>query len=391
MKTFVATVDLEAPAEILWGTKGYGSARLLVRSGRQPLGEVTLGLDPNAHAVPPAVLEDALADLRPVLPMPRAAADPARPPISVVVCTRDRAGPLRRCLAQLARLRYPTWEAIVVDNASRDDATREAVAATAFRYVREDTPGLDWARNRGIAEARYDIVAYVDDDAFADEHWLEGLAHGFRDPAVGAVTGLVLPAELETRSQHLFEDYGGMGKGFRPRRFSGRTLSPVQLLRAQDVGVGTNMAFRREVLERLGGFDTALDVGTPACGGGDLDMLHRVLADGGEILYEPGALVRHQHRRDDRGLETQVRNNGRSYGVYLIKRFREGRVPRRKVLWFAAWHWGRWLAGRPLRRLLRGHRLPMRLLLAELSGALGAPLAWRRTCRRDLELRQARG
>ena len=69
------------------------------------------------------------------------ATSPARPPITVVVCTRDRPELLAGCLAALARLRYPDHEVVVVDNASRDAATAQLVATTPFRYVREDRPG----------------------------------------------------------------------------------------------------------------------------------------------------------------------------------------------------------------------------------------------------------
>src|SRR5574341_2112739 len=117
------------------------------------------------------------------------------PPISIVVCSRDRAEWLQRCLASLTKLEYERFEVVVVDNASRDDATARVVAATPFRYVREERPGLDWARNRGARETRHDIIAYLDDDARADPGWLRSLAAAFADPNVSAVTGLVRPAE----------------------------------------------------------------------------------------------------------------------------------------------------------------------------------------------------
>jgi len=113
--------------------------------------------------------------------------------ITVVVCTRDRAPSLARCLASLARLDPPAAEVLVVDNAPRDGSTREAVAATPFRYVREERPGLDNARNRGIAEARGDIIAFTDDDVEVDPRWIGALATAFQDPGIAGVTGRVLP------------------------------------------------------------------------------------------------------------------------------------------------------------------------------------------------------
>jgi glycosyltransferase involved in cell wall biosynthesis len=102
-----------------------------------------------------------------------------QPPISVILCTRDRPHALRRCLRALTKLDYPDYEVVVVDNASVGTETAEIVSETPFRYVREERPGLDWARNCGIAESRYGIIAYVDDDAVVDSKWLAAIGAAF--------------------------------------------------------------------------------------------------------------------------------------------------------------------------------------------------------------------
>jgi GT2 family glycosyltransferase len=289
--------------------------------------------------------------------------------ITVVVCTRDRAPSLARCLASLARLDPPAAEVLVVDNAPRDESTRETVAATPFRYVREDRPGLDRARNRGIAEAGHGVIAFTDDDVEVQPGWLGALAAAFRDPAIAGVTGRVLPASQETRAERLFQAYGnGMDKGKRPRAFDPAALAPADLLRTQDLGVGANMAFRRSTLEAVGGFDPDLDAGTPAAGAGDLDLFHRLLCAGFVLRYEPAAIVLHHHRRTMEELRRQLRDNGHSYAVYLRKVWRERSVPRPAVARFAA-GWAVWLAGRVVLGLLGRRRLPLRLLWAELAGA----------------------
>ncbi len=304
------------------------------------------------------------------------------PPISVVVCSRDRTALLEGCLHSLLALDYPDYEIVVVDNAPSDGATECLAAGLPVRYVRELRPGLDRARNRGIAEARHGLIAFTDDDARADPGWLSALARAFADPEVTAVTGRVAPGELETPAQRYFElACGGMGKGLQPRLFQKERMRPEELLGIQVAGVGANMAFRRGALERAGGFDPALDVGTPACGGGDLDMFHRVVAGGGTLRYEPDALVRHRHRREMKGLYRQLRDDGRSYGVYLLKRWREREVPRRSVARFFLLRWGPWLAGRVVLGLLGRHRLPLPLLWAGLWGALQAPWAYVATYR----------
>ncbi|MCP5100972.1 MAG: glycosyltransferase family 2 protein, partial [Chloroflexi bacterium] len=94
------------------------------------------------------------------------------PSITVIVCTRDRAGQLAGCLDALQAQNYPQFEIVVVDNASCTDATARLAAKRQVRYVREDRPGLDWARNRGIESARHEIVAFTDDDARPAINWL---------------------------------------------------------------------------------------------------------------------------------------------------------------------------------------------------------------------------
>ncbi|HWP47982.1 MAG TPA: glycosyltransferase [Candidatus Limnocylindrales bacterium] len=395
MRTYIIQYDLSRPSTPIWGLEGYQQAFVLVRNGRRPLGILYLTLSPWQVTLSHRQLEQAIADQLNISPEEQTTyarrtefTCDLNLPISIVVCTRDRAYSLRQCLKALSRLEYKTYEVIVVDNASRDQATAEVVSETPFRSVREDRPGLNWARNRGIAEAQYDIIAYVDDDVRVDPGWLQGVATAFADPQVSAMTGLVLPAELETPAQHLFEQYGGMGKGMLPRQFQRETLRPQDLIAVHAVGVGANMAFRRNVFEIVGNFDTALDVGTPARGGGDLDMFHRILTAGLTLRYEPTALVWHQHRRDMDGLRQQLYNNGCAFGVYLIKVWRRGQVGRGKVLHFALWQWiVGWLLNRLVKGLLRRHTFPLRLVWAELWGMLHAPWTYFATYRYDRKVR----
>lgn len=295
------------------------------------------------------------------------------PPISVIVCTRDRPQSLERCLASLAQLDYPVYEVIVVDNAPRDNLTARIVAQTSCRYLREDRPGLDHARNRGAAEAKYDLLAYTDDDVQVDPGWLRGLASAFADPTVMAATGLVLPLELETQAQRLFEQYSGMGKGEQSRIFRREQMQPWELIAVHHAGVGANMAFRRRLFETIGGFDPALDVGAPAGGGGDLDLFHRALIAGLTLRYEPAAVVRHRHRPDMAGLRRQIYNNGRSFGVYLLKIWHNKTVSRRETALFAVRWLGGWLLARLFNRLIGRLHFPLSLVWAELWGALHAP------------------
>ncbi len=322
------------------------------------------------------------------------------PPISVVVCTRDRTESLAHCLTSLLALDYDDFEVVVVDNAPTSDATAEMVARLRdedpraherVRHVAEPTPGLDWGRNRGAAEARHAIVAYTDDDVRVDRGWLQGIGDAFASDAVQCVTGLVIPGELESDAQVVFEDfYGGMGKGLRSREFKHGWMSEGERIGAHHLGVGANLALRRDWWKRLGGFDTALDVGTPSHGGGDLDILHRTIAAGGVVRYEARAIVRHYHRRSMRALRRQLRDNGRAFGVFLLSRTQRGAHTRGAVARYAVGTWLRWMLGRIPRRLQRRERLPIPLQLEELLGVTEAPAAWRATYAHDRRLRAGR-
>lgn len=390
--------DSSAP---IAGCGGCSAARVLVRRDGHPMAWVTVESpdDPLSFSILSAALLDQLGwplELAAVTQSFAEAETPepiAMPPISVIVCTRDRAESLRRCLESLARLDFPEYEVIVVDNASISGETAAVAAGLPVRYVREERPGLDWARNRGIAEARHSIVAFTDDDVLVDRLWLRGLARGFVQPDVMLVTGLVVPGELATEAQIIFEyRYGGMSKGFRPARWDPADLAPNDIIATHHLGLGANMAYRREVFDRVGTFDTALDVGTPSHGAGDLDMFHRVLVEGLVACYQPDAMVWHFHRRELAALHRQLRDNGRSFGVYLLSQFfpvapRRRRFGRGRVLGYAT-VWVRWMLGRMVRRFLRKETMSLPLQVSELFGVLEAPWAFLATRRSDRRIRR---
>jgi O-antigen biosynthesis protein len=298
------------------------------------------------------------------------------PLVTVAVCTRDRADDLARCLDALLRLDYPRLDLLVIDNAPATDATERLVRARYpdVRYVREPRPGLDWARNRAILESRGEILAYTDDDVIVDRGWVSALVRVFTaDPGVMAVTGLVIPHDLETDAQRLFEIYGGFGRGFLRRWYrgpAGRPLAPLHGGTGK-FGTGANMAYRRRVFDEIGGFDPALDVGTCTNGGGDLEMYFRVLKHGHTLVYEPSAIVRHRHRVAFAQLRTQIANNGVGFYSFLVAaalRYRDERtaLARLGLWWFRWWNLRRFVNS--LSR--RERRLPRELIVAEIAGSI---------------------
>ena len=374
----LAELDISGTSILARSTPMGFPVKVLIRSGTRPVGWIYLHNPIDPAAFWPAIRRSILAsgDLcrRLIRPLPKVQS--ARPPISVIVCTRDRTASLTRCLAALTAVDYPDYEIVVIDNAPTSPDTERLVRAQPnLRYCREDRPGLDWARNRGVAEARHDIIAFTDDDTEVDRHWLAGLAEAFAAPAVDFVTGLVLPMKLDTDARHYFENvYGGMGKGFDAQTRDPRFMWPHDILWASALGVGANMAFRHRVFDRAGPFDPALDVGTVTRGGGDIEMFHRALAKGCVHVYQPSAFLWHEHREDFAGLRRQLSDNGSGFASYLLACLRNKTVPRLAIARFAA---RAWLWDWQVKRLIRPGLHRRDFVWAEIAGLLRAPRVWR--------------
>jgi glycosyltransferase involved in cell wall biosynthesis len=306
------------------------------------------------------------------------------PVITVAVCTRNGAERLPSCLRALDALRYPASriERIVVDNAPFDARVAELVAShPGMRYVAEPRPGLDWARNRAILEARGEIVAFTDDDVSVDDGWAEAIGRSFAsDPVIDAITGLVVPDEIDYGAQRLFEDYGGFNRGYDRQYFKGEPGARIarRFAGAGLFGTGANMAFRRSIFERIGLFDPALDVGTPTNGGGDLEMFFRLLKEGGTLLYDPAAIVRHRHRTSYEALKVQLTNNGLGFYSYLVRSAGAYPDERGTLLRFGAWWMWWWNLRRLLRSFVRPAEFPRDLILAEMRGSLAGLTRYRR-------------
>ncbi|HZT53973.1 MAG TPA: glycosyltransferase, partial [Gaiellaceae bacterium] len=310
----------------------FDHARLLVRVHGEPVGFVTVALTggrldaAGARAAAWAALRERI---EPALNAATLAADPAEAPsVTVVVCTRARPAALDRCLSRLRQLPGRDLELLVVDNAPADAATRHVVERhmahdPRLRYVVEPRPGLSRARNRGLAAARGELIAFTDDDVRVDRMWLAGLRRGFaRRGDVACVTGLVASVSLERPAERLFDARVWWSSSCRPELYdlaaagSARRLHPFA---AGRFGTGANMAFRTGALRALGGFDEALGAGSPAGGGEDLDIFVRVLLAGHALSYEPAALVWHEHRVEPAELERQMYSYGKGLAAYLCK------------------------------------------------------------------------
>ena len=213
--------------------------------------------------------------------------------VTVAICTYKRPDYLRQTLAGIARQDFPRdqFEVIVIDNNSPDN-TAEVVAEFAGenpapRYVNESRQGLDYSRNRAIAEARGEFLIMADNDILMEPDWISRMiAPLTADTAgrIGALGGEVAPVFPDGLPSWL--DDAHTPQGFR---------SDTGPLSASQSPMGANFAFPRRVFKKHGGFRTDLDRRVPQLfAGGDGEMIRRLRRAGLEIWFVPAAKVLHQ-------------------------------------------------------------------------------------------------
>lgn len=224
-----------------------------------------------------------------------------KPFVSVIVPVFNGEATLAACLESLAAQDYPRdrYEILVVDNNSTD-RTAAVAQSHAVRCVREDrVQGSYAARNRGIHEARGEIVAFTDADCVASPQWIRQGVAGFADASVGGVAGAIHPLPPKTLAQRYAVET--------------RTLSQETALHENSFRPAVytaNAFYRKTVLEQAGLFDPTVK------SGGDADLAWRVqerLRLG--IAFCPEAVVQHEHRDTVRALLRQRKNYG--YGSVL--------------------------------------------------------------------------
>ncbi len=256
------------------------------------------------------------------LPWPRA---------SVVVCTHNGARTLRDCLDGLLELQYPDFEVIVVDDGSTDQSA--AIAREyPFRLIQTENRGLSSARNTGMEAATGEIVAYTDDDARPDPQWLTYLAATFIKTAHAGVGGPnIAPPGGGSIADCVANAPGG----------------PVHVLLSDTVAEhipGCNMAFRKECLQAIEGFDPRF-----RAAGDDVDVCWRLQDRGWTLGFSPAAMVWHHRRNSLRAYWRQQQGYGKAEALL------EGKWPER---YNAAGHvsWQGRLYGKGLTQMLASPR-----------------------------------
>ena len=380
----IVQVELGEPVREIALTPKASGVALVFRMHDEPVGFLMEAHKPGTRLIPQQVAARAIQTagqqilankIRKHLAPPQPAV--SAPVLDIAICTRNRTRELKRCLESLNTLleKSPgTVRVLVVDNAPSDDQTEELVASFPnCVYLLEPVLGLDLARNRAVYESSADLLAFLDDDVVVDRCWLQGIFEAWAaNPDAACFTGPILPLELETRAQVVFERMGGFGKSFERIRY-GRALgdSPLYPVGAGLFGAGANMVFRPGALRQIGGFDDVLDTGAPLPGGGDLDIFYRLIRAGYVIVREPKLLVYHQHRRTDAQLRRQMWTWGTGTMAYLRKSWMDDPEARPRIRRWVLW-WSGFQLSRIFAPFLRRNkvRVPASLVLAELMGAL---------------------
>jgi GT2 family glycosyltransferase len=215
----------------------------------------------------------------------------------VVICTRNRPEHLERCLAAVARLAYPRFDVLVVDNGPSDDRARNITGRWGANYVMEPVVGLSRARNRGARACQSEIVAFVDDDAVPEAAWLSGLASEFRDKRVMAAAGRIRALEDDIEAPRMQATISGAEYGGPERRVVDRdTPSWFEITNFGGIGDGGNMAFRGGAFDFWTGFDERLGRGALLDAGEEHYAFFSLVERGYRVAYTPYAIVLHPYR-----------------------------------------------------------------------------------------------
>lgn len=222
-------------------------------------------------------------------------------PVSVVIVSRHRPDALKLCLTGLARQSHAAYEVIVVADPDGLSAVATLPFADRIKTVPFDEPNISAARNRGIAQAAGQIVAFLDDDAVPETRWLDHLTAVFADPSVAAAGGFVLGRNgisLQWGGRAVDQTGEAMDLSLNKQSSTILTPPPGRAVKTE----GTNMAVRRDVLAQMGGFDPAFRFYLD-----ETDVNMRLARLGHSTAIVPLALVHHGYaasatRRADRSV-----------------------------------------------------------------------------------------
>ena len=223
------------------------------------------------------------------------------PKISVVVCTYNGSSTIRKCIEGILKVDYPNFEIIVVNDGSTDN-TSKIVSEYPVILINTENHGLSNARNTGMNNAEGDIIAYIDDDAYPDQHWLQYLAYSYLHSDHSCIGGPnIAPYDSEFISICVANSPGG----------------PVHVMVSDEIAEhvpGCNMSFKKAALKKIGGFDPVF-----RSAGDDVDVCWRIMEAGGTIGFHPSALVWHHRRNSFKAYWKQQKGYGKAEALLEAK------------------------------------------------------------------------
>jgi cellulose synthase/poly-beta-1,6-N-acetylglucosamine synthase-like glycosyltransferase len=234
--------------------------------------------------------------------------------VTILVCTRNRPELLLRCLKSVCELDYKNFDLIVVDNASDNFTAPSLPYPCQTRFFSYPVPGLSRARNSVLSCVRGELLALLDDDAAAESEWLKNGTRPFEDPAVGCVTGRILPYELKTEWQRKILSNPYVPTWDDPREFDKHSFDPFTSV----VGTGSNWMARMSFFEK-NRFPEILGPGTPTFAADEHYMFYKIVQSGWRLRYEPSAVIHHEYPATFEGYNLRALRGGVSRGAYLTK------------------------------------------------------------------------
>lgn len=243
------------------------------------------------------------------------------PLISVLIVTRDRHQQLLECWQALKIQTQVNFQVVTVDQSDVPlPSSRLAQASNdvpSFVYLHSTTKGKSKGLNLGLQSCTAPLIAFTDDDCLPDKNWLKSIIKTFKkSPEAGAVFGRTLP--------------------YLPTQFDGAICPCTQLSEQSaifkklthhwQIGYGNNMAIRKELLLRLGGFCEWLGPGSIGSNAEDADLIQRLLADGQQLHYQPKCLVFHNRWLNTSQYQKQLQSYSCGETAYYGHLFLKGSV-----------------------------------------------------------------
>ena len=259
--------------------------------------------------------------------------------ISVVICTRDRTDHLKKCLDSILVSDSLYREIMVIDGSRtrhNRDRVKKIVKNVGGKYFYEGRSGLSFARNLGVKKAAGDIIVFADDDFIVENGWITNLVENYKDDLVACCTGRMVSYRNDYIS-NLFESSLSKERGVKKRIFTkegicfSALLKNVRLITRRWLGdeapIPWSIGFgyfsvKKSVVNEVGFFDESLGVGTPSLGGEEVDMFYRILKVGYKVVYEPTAIIYHDHRQNLNGVFKAAYDAGCSEGAFVRKHFK---------------------------------------------------------------------